>query len=169
MAGTCNAMHRAALDAQSGFSLIESVITIGLLIIVVAGTIAAFAGVAKVSSPDPYRESAQREMRRIIAIQSAIVKYSDPNTISVNATPWNTTMPFPNGTPVPITVQASKSTLAGGQPALTVAIHYPANGSTQTLRNTIALVRKAPNPDAGSRLVQPGFYADPNAAPIPTP
>ena len=152
---------------ESGFTLIEAVICVGLLVIVLAGSIAAVAGVAKVSSPDPYRESAEREMRRIIALESAIAKYTDPNALSINVAAWKTTMPLPSGTSIPITIQAAKTSLSSGQPALTVSIQYPHGSGSLTLSKTIALVRKAPNPDPGSRLVQPGLFADPNASPTP--
>lgn len=150
---------------QSGFTLIEAVITTAILAIVAGGTIAAFAGIAKVSAPDPGREAAEREMRRIFTLAQAATKYADPQSVAISSTPWNTTAPSITGTPVPLQVSAAKVSLANGQYALAVTIAYPRNGSTATLTKDIALVQKAPPPDA--RIVAPGAYDDPSATPTP--
>jgi len=48
----------------AGFSLIETMLSVGLLSVVVIGAMAAFGGVAKVSSGNPARDAAEWEMRR---------------------------------------------------------------------------------------------------------
>lgn len=150
---------------QSGFSLVEAVITTAILAIVAGGTIAAFAGIAKVSAPDPGREAAEREMRRIVTLTQAATKYADPQSVAINPAPWTTTMPCIAGTPVPLQVSAAKLSLPNGQYALAVTIAYPHNGSTATLGKNIALVQKAPPPNA--RIIAPGTYDDPSAMPTP--
>lgn len=150
---------------QSGFSLVEAVITTAILAIVAGGTIAAFAGIAKLSAPDPGREAAEREMRRIVTLTQAATKYADPQSVAINPAPWTTTMPSIAGTPVPLQVSAAKLSLPNGQYALAVTIAYPHNGSTATLGKNIALVQKAPPPNA--RIIAPGTYDDPSAMPTP--
>lgn len=136
-----------------------------MLAIVALGTIAAFSGVAKVSAAAPARDAAEREMRRIITLSQTATKYADPRSVSINGTPWRTAMPNPNGTPVPLTVTATKAVLSNGRYALTISIGYPSNGTSATLTKTIPLVQKAPPPD--TQLTAPGLYADPTVTPTP--
>ena len=149
---------------MAGFSLLEAVLSVGLLSVVVFGAMAALGGVAKVSSPDPGRDAAEREMRRIVALESAVAKYSDPSAVNLNPAPWSTTMPFAAGTPIPITVSAS-STVASGVTEMTVTIAYPRSARTATLAKSIPVVRKAPAPQA--TVAAPGMYADPNGTATP--
>lgn len=156
---------RSGLKQQSGFSLVEAVLTTAILAIVAGGTIAAFAGIAKVSAPDPGRDAAEREMRRIFTLAQAATKYADPQSVSINTAPWSTTMPSAAGTPVPLEVSAVKQSLPNSQYAIAVTIVYPRNGSTATLTKNIALVQKAPPPNA--RIAAPGTHDDPSATPTP--
>ncbi|MBC5815971.1 MAG: hypothetical protein GIW97_05460 [Candidatus Eremiobacteraeota bacterium] len=149
---------------MAGFSLLETLLSVGLLSVVIIGAMAAFGGVAKVSTTSPQRDAAEWEMRRIITLESAAAKYTDPTTVSINPAPWNTSMPSPVGTPIPITVSASRTT-AGGAPAMSLTITYPQAGSTATLTKSIPIVRKAPAPQA--TVAAPGTYADPNSTPAP--
>lgn len=148
----------------AGFSLLETLLSVGLLSVVIIGAMAAFGGVAKVSTTSPQRDAAEWEMRRIITLESAAAKYTDPTTVSINPVPWNTSMPSPVGTPIPITVSASRTT-AGGAPAMSLTITYPQAGSTATLTKSIPIVRKAPAPQ--TTVAAPGTYADPNSTPAP--
>jgi hypothetical protein len=148
----------------AGFSLLETVLSVGLLSIVVLGAIAAFGSVAKVSASDPMRDAAEREMRRIVTLESAVAKYSDPSAVAVATAPWSTSMPFAGGTPIPITVNAS-TTAASGVPAMTVTIRYAQAAAPASISKTFAIVRKAPAPE--SALAAPGSYADPNTTPTP--
>lgn len=149
---------------MAGFSLLEAVLSVGLLSIVVLGSMAALGGVAKVGASDPTRDAAEREMRRIVTLESAVAKYSDPNAVAVSALPWRTSMPFAGGTPIPITVTAS-ITRASGTPAMTVTISYAQSGGPASISKTFPIVRKAPAPQTA--LAAPGTYADPNATPTP--
>ncbi|MFN2529097.1 MAG: type II secretion system protein J [Candidatus Baltobacteraceae bacterium] len=149
---------------MAGFSLIETMLSVGLLSVVVIGAMAAFGGVAKVSSGNPARDAAEWEMRRIITLESATAKYTDPAMVSINPAPWNTSMPMPAGTPMPMTLNAS-STASGGAPAMRLTITYPQAGTTQTLTKIIPILRKAPAPMA--TVAAPGTYADPNSTPTP--
>jgi len=149
---------------MAGFSLLETMLSVGLLSVVIIGAMTAFGGVAKVSAGSPGRDAAEWEMRRIVTLESAVAKYTDPSTASINPARWNTSMPAPAGTPIPITVSAN-STTAGGAPAITVTITYPQDGTTATLSKTIPIVRKAPAPQA--TVAAPGTYADPSTTQAP--
>ena len=149
---------------QAGYTLIESVIAVALLAIVAGGTVAAFLGVAKATAPDPARAAAEREMRRIVALQSALTKYADPGSVVINTAPWHTTIPSPQGSPIPLIVSATKNVLGSGY-SLTITIQYPQGTGTATLSKSVALVQKAPPPD--TRLVAPGMYPAPDSTPAP--
>ena len=151
-------------SAEGGFSLLETIISVALLSIVVAGTMAAFGGIASVTQPDPQREAAQRLMQRMLTLESAALKYTDPATVSINASPWRTTMPLPNGTAVPVTVAAVDS-MQNGVPAIALSITYPRGASTATLSKTLPLVQQAPPPKAV--IMAPGTHADPAATATP--
>lgn len=140
-------------------------IACAILAVVALGTAAAFSGIAKVSTPNPARDAAEREMRRILTLTQAATKYADPQSVSINTRPWSTTMPNPRGTPVPLTIRAIKSALPNAQYALTVTISYSSNTTTATLTKTVPLVQKAPPPNA--QLTAPGLYADPAVTPTP--
>ncbi|GAC1392941.1 MAG: hypothetical protein NVSMB31_11650 [Vulcanimicrobiaceae bacterium] len=144
--------------------------TVGILAIVAGGTVAAFGGIAHVSSPDPQREAAERLLRDLATITGALSKYTDPAVIAVNAAPVHTSMPVPGGTPVPITITASKDGTGAGPFQLTISIQYPHGHSalgwgTATLSRTLPLVQKAPPPNAS--ITSPGRVSDPNATPTP--
>ena len=147
---------------MAGFSLLETVLSVGLLSVVVFGAMAALGGVARHTSSDPRRDAAEREMRRIVTLESAIAKYSDPTAVGINPAPLGTSMPFAAGTPIPITVSAS-STTSGGAQTLSASISYPGAAGAATLSKTMPIVRKAPAPQA--LLSGPGTYADPDATP----
>lgn len=149
---------------EGGFSLLETIISVALLSIVVAGSMAAFGGIAAVTQPDPQREAAQRLMARFVTLESAALKYTDPTVVLINASPWRTTMPLANGTPVPVTVAATTSA-PNGVRLITLSISYPHGASSATLSKTVPLVQKAPPPQAV--ITAPGTYADPNATATP--
>lgn len=142
--------------------MLETAIAVALLAIVIVGTLAAFGGIAKVSQADPQRAAAEQELNRLIAIETGVLKYTDPAAVQIAQTPWNTTMPFPGGAPIPITVTAVQTVLAGA-PAVTLTVAYPHDGATATVAKTLALVQKAPPPQSTIRAA--GRYADPNPAP----
>lgn len=151
--------------SQAGFSLIETIIAAAILAIVAGGAIAAFAGVARVSAPDPARTAAEQAMRRIVTLLQTASKYADPQTVGVNPAPWNTTLPNPSGTAYPVTISAAKTSAPGGGFALTVTIVYPRGAGTATLSTVVPLVQKAPAPNA--QIAAPGSYADPSATATP--
>ena len=149
---------------QDGFSLLETLIAVALLSIAVLGALAAFGGVAKLGATDPQRAAAERAMARMLTLESAAVKYAGSAALTVSATPWKTAMPFPNGTPIPVTISAQNGTV-NTSPAITLMITYPHNGATATLSKSIPLTAKAPPPQA--RITAPGQYADPSSTPTP--
>ncbi|MDQ6931148.1 MAG: hypothetical protein M3126_10860 [Candidatus Eremiobacteraeota bacterium] len=142
--------------------MLETMIAVALLSVVVVGTLAAFGGIAKVTQPDPQRAAAEHELNRLIAIETGVLKYTDPAAVPLSQAPWATTMPFPGGTPIPITVAAAQIVQAGAA-AITMTVTYPHDGTTATVSKTLSLVQKAPPPQA--IIHASGRYADPNPAP----
>ncbi|GAC1500540.1 MAG: hypothetical protein NVS1B14_04530 [Vulcanimicrobiaceae bacterium] len=110
------------------------------------------------SAPDPAREAAERELRRIVTIGSDIAKYRNAGTIAIGTAPWQTSVPRSMGTPVPLTVSAVR--LPGPPFASGVSVRYPAGAATAVLSRSIPLTQKAPAP--GDELLAPGLYPDPN-------
>lgn len=153
------------LAQQAGFSLLEVVVAAAILSIVAGGAVAAFAGAAKFSTPDPARTAAEHEMRRLLTLAADATKYTAPADVAVNTTPWNAALPSPTGTPFPVQISAAKTSLSDGGYALTITIAYPHGSGSATLSNTMTLVQKAPPPDA--TLSAPGTFSDPRATPTP--
>ena len=153
------------LAGQAGFSLVETVIAAALLAVLAGGAVAAVAGAAKFSAPDPARVAAEREMRRLLSLAADATKYTAPADVAVNTAPWTAALPNPAGTPFPVQITAAKSSPAGGGYAMTITIAYPHGSGTATLSNTMLLVQKAPPPD--STLSAPGTFADPRATATP--
>ncbi|MDQ2681118.1 MAG: prepilin-type N-terminal cleavage/methylation domain-containing protein [Candidatus Eremiobacteraeota bacterium] len=156
---------KGAKQRQRGFSLVEVVVCIAILIVAVGGAVAAINGVARASAPNPFKAAALAEADRVMTTASALAKYS--GTLSVAASSWSTTVPIPQSSPLPLTLSLTTHALGGNPPStqldLTVSYNaHPGDSSAQTLSLQSIVSKQAPPP--ASSVTVPDI-AQPSGAP----
>lgn len=156
---------RGAKQRQAGFSLVEVVVCIAILTVAVGGVLAAVNGVARASAPNPSKIAALAEAERVFTTASALAKYT--GTLSVTTSRWQTTVPVPQNSPLPLTLSLTTKALGGDPPStqIDLSVSYkadPSDSSEQTLTLQSIVAKRAPLP--ASTLTLPDI-AQPSGAP----
>ncbi|MHB8147187.1 MAG: hypothetical protein ACYDGM_08030 [Vulcanimicrobiaceae bacterium] len=145
-------------SSESGASLLETTIAMGILATVVGALLGAGLLAVHRFGPDPYQDAIERATSREVHIAADLLKYD-----GVTLTPRSivTTVPLPSASPLSVQMSLATTTSADGSIEITVR-----TVSEQPVRNTTASVvlgHRAPPP--GSIVAAPWTVSAPTGAP----
>jgi hypothetical protein len=145
---------------QRGQALIETLVATAIAAIALGAVLAATIAIDAHFGPDPARSALDAAAHRELAIAVNLAKYQgttlQPSTIS-------TTIPLPDGSPLPATLQLQDSPLPGGGSSLTILANATWHGATESL--SLSTTTAAPAPIPGSTVALPGLAPAPTGAP----
>jgi len=143
---------------ESGASLIETTIAIGILTTVIGALLGAGLLAIHRFAPDPFQDAIERASLREVHIAADLLKYDG---VTLAPTSIATTVPLPSASPLAVKMSLATSASADGSTEIVVQ-----TASAQPVRRAIAsvvLLHRAPPP--GSSIISPSTVAAPTGAP----
>lgn len=145
---------------QRGQTLIEAAFGAAILTLLLGGALTVALAASAHLGQDPVHVALDAALHAEMATARDLLKYQgtalQPVTIA-------TTLPMPDGSPLPATLQLQATAQAGGDVAITISASATARGATQSLSLTSTVLAQAPLP--GVSLTLPGLVPAPTGAP----
>lgn len=146
--------------AQRGQALIETILATAIAAVFVGAVLAGVVAANAHFGPDPAREALDDALAREMGVARNLVKYQGTTLAPATVA---TSVPLPDGSPLPATLQLESTALAGGGMQITIAASATWNGATENRSLTTTLLAPAPLP--GSSIALPGLAPAPTGAP----
>ncbi len=146
--------------AQRGQALIETILATAIAAVFVGAVLAGVVAANAHFGPDPAREALDDTLAREMSVARNLVKYQGTTLAPATVA---TSVPLPDGSPLPATLQLESTALAGGGMQITIVASATWNGATENRSLTTTLLAPAPLP--GSSIALPGLAPAPTGAP----
>ena len=144
--------------SESGASLIEATVAVGILAVVVGATLNAASLAIHRFGPDPYQAALERATLQEARIAADILKYD-----GTSLTPQSiaTSVPLPSASPLPVHMSLMTTGLPDG--SVTIVVQTSSNSPSRSATERLTLAQRAPAP--GARILVPGTVPGPTGAP----
>ncbi len=146
--------------AERGQALIEAIVATAIATILVGAVLAGLVAANAHFGPDPAREALDSALAREMSIARNIVKYQGTTLAPATVA---TSVPLPNGSPLPATLELQSTPLPGGGMQITITAAATWNNTAENRSLITTLLAPAPLP--GSSIALPGLAPAPTGAP----
>ncbi|HEY9085460.1 MAG TPA: hypothetical protein VIN40_05940 [Candidatus Tyrphobacter sp.] len=145
---------------ERGQALIESIVAAAVALVIVGAVLGGAIVASAHFGPDPAQSALSAAVGREMAVARNLVKYQGA---TLRAASLQTTVPLPDGSPLPATLQLQTAPLPNGGVQLTISASAIWRNATRTFSLTGSVLAPAPLP--GSSLALPGLAPAPTGAP----
>jgi hypothetical protein len=145
---------------QRGQSLIESIVAAAIATVVASVTLGAAVAASAHFGPDPAQSALTSAVRREMSVARDLTKYEGA-VLQARSIP--TSVPFPDGSPLPATISLNASTLPSGAVAITITASASWHNAQRSFSLSSTLLAPAPVP--GSTIPLAGLVPAPTGAP----
>ena len=145
-------------SGESGASLLEAVIAMGILACVLGVLLNLATNAIRHFGPDPYQEAIDRAAAREAHIAADLLKYSDATLAPASLA---TTVPLPSASPLPVQLVLDVRSQSDGSTAITV--RATSSLPVRSASANLLLAHRAPPP--GANVIAPATVAAPTGAP----
>lgn len=145
---------------QRGQTLIETIVTTSIVAVFLSAMLSATIAAIAHFGPSPAHAALSAALAREMAVARNLEKYQGATLAPASIA---TTIPLPDGSPLPATMTLQATSLANAGLQLTITASALWNGSRESATLSSTLVPAAPIP--GSLVALPGLAPAPTGAP----
>ena len=145
---------------ERGQTLIEVIVATAIVTLVIAVVLSGAIVSAAHFGPDPAQTALQQAIERELRVARNIVKYQGSTLQPVTL---QTTLPLPDGSPLPATLQLILAAAPSGGEQVTIAASAVWQNAAHNA--SLSAMRLAPAPAPGSSFSLPGYVPMPTGAP----